>query len=76
MIKITFPNNIVKEYPEGITGFDLLKDYKTDKEVLCISVNEEIYDLSRPINFDAIIKFNTFEDPEGKILFGIHQLIY
>jgi len=70
MIKITFPDNSIKEYPEGVTGLELLKDYKINShEILCISINQEVYDLTRPIRCDANIKFCTFEDVEGKSTF-------
>ena len=71
MIKITFPDNSVKEYKEGINGLELAKDISSSlaDEVVAISVNNEIRDITRPINTDAAIKLHKFNDPEGKHTF-------
>jgi threonyl-tRNA synthetase len=71
MIKITFPDNSVREYPSGITGLDIAKSLSNSlaKEVLSVMVNGEIYDLTRPIEHDASIKFNKWEDEEGQHAF-------
>jgi threonyl-tRNA synthetase len=71
MIKITFPDNSVKEYKEGINGLELAKDISGSlaDEVLAISVNNEIWDITRPITTDAKIKLHKFDDPEGKHAF-------
>ncbi len=67
MIKITFPDNSTREYPKGITGLEIAKSLSNSlaKEVLSVTVNDEVYDLTRPINNDASIKFNKWEDEEG-----------
>jgi threonyl-tRNA synthetase len=71
MIKIAFPDNSVREYPSGITGLDIAKSLSNSlaKEVLSVMVNGEIYDLTRPIEHDASIKFNKWEDEEGQHAF-------
>jgi threonyl-tRNA synthetase len=71
MIKITFPDNSVKEYQEGVTGMDIAKSISNSlaKEVLAVSVNEEIWDVSRPISKDASIRLHKFDDKEGKLAF-------
>ncbi|MFA8435142.1 MAG: threonine--tRNA ligase [Marinifilaceae bacterium] len=71
MIKITFPDNTVKEFQEGITGLEIAKSISSRlaKEVLSISVNNEIWDLERPINEDASIQLHKWEDEEGKHAF-------
>jgi threonyl-tRNA synthetase len=71
MIKITFPDHSVKEYHEGITGLEIAKDLSSSlaKEVLSVSVNGEVWDLTRPINKDAYIRLHKFDDPEGKHAF-------
>jgi threonyl-tRNA synthetase len=71
MIKITFPDNSVREYKEGISGLDLARDISSSlaSEVLAISVNGEIWDVTRPIRTDAKVKLHKFEDPQGKHAF-------
>lgn len=71
MIKITFPDNSVKEFQSGITGYEIAKSISNSlaKEVLSISVNDELWDLSRPIKQDARIRLHKFDDPEGKHAF-------
>ena len=39
------------------------------REVLSINVNDELWDLNRPIRKDATIKLNKFDDPDGKHAF-------
>ncbi len=71
MINITFPDNSVRQYPEGSTGLDIAKSLSNSlaREVLSVSVDSEIWDLNRPIYKDARIRFHKFDDPEGKHAF-------
>jgi threonyl-tRNA synthetase len=67
MINITFPDNSVREYPKGVSGLEIAKSLSNSlaKEVLSVTVNGEVYDLTRPIENDASIKLNKWEDEEG-----------
>ncbi|WP_291859045.1 threonine--tRNA ligase [Marinilabilia sp.] len=71
MIKITLPDQSVREYAAGITGEEIARDIspRLAKEVLAITVNDQLYDLQRPINEDANIKLHKWEDAEGKHAF-------
>ncbi|GAF05097.1 threonine--tRNA ligase [Saccharicrinis fermentans] len=71
MVKITLPDNSVREYEAGVTGLEIAKSIspRLAKEVLSISVNDETWDLTRPINTDASIKLYKWEDDEGKHAF-------
>ena len=71
MIKITFPDNNVKEYPDGSTGLDIAKDISNSlaKEVLSVKINGEVWDATRPIDTDATIQLLTWKDKEGKSSF-------
>lgn len=71
MIKLTFPDNSVREYNEGVTGIDIAKSISNSlaKEVLAVSVNGEVWDAMRPINTDATVKLFKWEDDEGKHAF-------
>ncbi|HCY42749.1 MAG TPA: threonine--tRNA ligase [Prolixibacteraceae bacterium] len=71
MIKITLPDNSVREFESGVTGFDIAMaiSSRLAKDVLSISVNGEVWDLSRPINNDAHIKLFLWDDREGQETF-------
>ena len=71
MIKITLPDQSVREFESGITGYDIAESISSRlaKEVLSISVNGEVWDLSRPISKDANIKLFLWDDREGKETF-------
>jgi threonyl-tRNA synthetase len=68
MIKITFPDNSVREYPKGVTGIDIAKSLSNSlaKEVVAVSVNNEVWDTTRQINTDATIQLHKFDTTEGK----------
>ncbi len=71
MIKITFPDQNVREYPKGITGYEIAKSLSNNlaKETLSVTVNSDLQDITRPITSDASIKFHKWEDAEGKHAF-------
>jgi len=71
MVKITFPDNNVREYPAGVTGMEIAKSLsdRLAKEVLSITVNGQVIDLTRPITEDANIKLHKWDDEQGKHAF-------
>ena len=71
MIRITFPDNSVREYQSGVTGQEIAESISSRlaREVLAVGVNDETWDLSRPITQDASIQLYKFEDEEGKHAF-------
>jgi len=71
MIHITLPDNSVREFESGISGLDIAKSISTRlaQDVLSISVNGEVWDLTRPIHSDATIKLFLWDDREGKETF-------
>jgi threonyl-tRNA synthetase len=71
MINITFPDGSVRQFEKGISGYEIAKSLSNSlaREVLSINVNDELWDLSRPILEDATIKLNKFDDPDGKHAF-------
>ena len=68
MIKITFPDNSVREYEKGITGLQIAESIspRLAQEVLAASVNGETWDLTRPICEDATLQLLKWDDAEGK----------
>ena len=71
MIKITFPDNSVREYPKGTTAMQIAESISSRlaQEVLAASVNGETWDLTRPIEEDASVKLLKWDDEEGKHAF-------
>ncbi|MGC9332113.1 MAG: threonine--tRNA ligase [Bacteroidales bacterium] len=71
MINITLPDKSVRTYDAGITGLDIAKDISPQlaKEVLAITINGELTDLTRPVETDANIVLHKFNDPQGKHAF-------
>ncbi len=68
MIKITFPDNSVKEFEKGITALQIAEGISSRlaKEVLAATVNGETWDLMRPINDDAAVNLLKWDDDEAK----------
>jgi len=71
MIKITFPDKSIREFNNDVTGIEIARSIseRLAKKVYAISVNGEVWDLTRPINKDASIKLHKWEDAEGKHAF-------
>ena len=71
MIKITFPDGHTQAFPEGITGLEIARSIHPGlaKKALAITVNGEVWDLTRPIHEDAVIRIHTWDDEEGKHAF-------
>ncbi len=71
MINITFPDGKVRQFEKGTSGIDIAKSLSNSlaREVLSINVNDELWDLERPIEEDATIKLNKWDDPDGKHAF-------
>lgn len=68
MIKITFPDNSVREFESGVTGMQIAESISSRlaREVLAASVNGETWDLTRPITEDSAVNLLKWEDAEGK----------
>ena len=71
MIKITFPDGSVREFAKGTTGLQVAESISSRlaQEVLAITVNEQIWDLSRPIDTDATIRLHKWDDEQAKHAF-------
>ena len=71
MIKITFPDDAVKEFPTGTTALQIAESISTRlaSEVLAALVNGEVWDLTRPIHGDAAIQLLKWDDEEAKHAF-------
>lgn len=71
MIKITFPDNSVREYEAGVTGLQIAESIspRLAQDVLACGVNGETTELNRPINEDAAFVLYKWDDEEGKHAF-------
>ena len=71
MIKITFPDNSVREYENGTTGLQIAESIspRLAQDVIACSVNGETTELNRPINKDANFVLYKWDDAEGKHAF-------
>lgn len=70
-MNITFPSGEVRQFDEGTTGMQIAEAISPGlaRMALAIFVNDEPYDLSRPITTDATIRIVTFNDEDGKEVF-------
>jgi len=70
-MKLTFPDGSVRQYNEGISGYEIASQlsHSLAREALGIKVNDEVWDLTRPISQDATVKILTWDDAEGKMVF-------
>jgi threonyl-tRNA synthetase len=68
MIKISFPDGSVREYKDGVTGYEIAESIsqRLAQDVLACSVNDNIIELDRPITEDASFKLFKWDDKEGK----------
>lgn len=70
-IKITLPDGSIREVPQGSSALDVAKSISEGlaRVVVSAQVNGETWDLTRPINQDANLSLNKFEDEAGKKTF-------
>lgn len=67
MIKLIFPDGNAKEFSKGTTGEEIAQSISPGlrKQALGIKLNDELYDLTRPIEVDGTISILTYRDEEG-----------
>ena len=71
MINIKFPDGNVKQFEAGTTPLQIAESISAGlaRNILAASLNDEEWDIARPIDHDGDIKFFKWEDPEGKHAF-------
>ncbi|MBK7391171.1 MAG: threonine--tRNA ligase [Bacteroidetes bacterium] len=71
MIKITFPDGKVREYPKGTTSMEVAKSISEGlaRNVLAAKVNGVVWDSSRGIHDDVTLELLTWDATEGKSTF-------
>lgn len=70
-IKITFPDQSVREFVKGITGLQVASSISEGlaRNVLAAKINGEVWDATRPIENNATIELLTWNDTLGKSTF-------
>ena len=70
-IKITFPDGNIREYAKGITALQIAEGIspRLAADVLSATVNDVVVDLTAPIEADATLKLNKWDDEDGKRTF-------
>lgn len=71
MINITLPDGSQRQFPKGTSSLEIASSISEGlaRNVLSATVNGEVWDLTRPINGDASVKLNTWNDKDGKSTF-------
>ncbi|PWJ42901.1 threonine--tRNA ligase [Sediminitomix flava] len=71
MIKVTLPDNSVREYEQGSSSLDVAKSISEGlaRNVLAAKVNGEVWDATRPLTEDVTLQLLTWNDTEGKSTF-------
>lgn len=71
MIQITLPDGSIRDYEKGITALDVAKSISEGlaRKVLAAEINKEVWDATRPIEFDATLKLLTWDDSGAKSTF-------
>jgi threonyl-tRNA synthetase len=67
-ITIRLPDGTQRQYAAGVTGREIAESIGKSlaRDALAISVNDQVWDLSRPISCDADVRVLTWEDEQGK----------
>ncbi len=70
-MNITFPDGAVRQYEQGVSAMDIAKSISEGlaRKILAAEVNDEVWDLTRPINEDASVKFLSWDDEKAKATF-------
>jgi len=71
MIKVTLKGDVVKEFPAGITAWEVAKEISMGlaKSACAVRINGENADLRTVLNEDCALEILTFEDEYGRWTF-------
>ncbi len=66
-IKITLPDGSIREVPQGSTALDVATSISEGlaRVVVSAKINDEVWDLTRPIKEDSTLSLLKFEDEDG-----------
>jgi threonyl-tRNA synthetase len=70
-VKITLPDGSERYYPKGVTALDIALSISEGlaRNVIAAKVNSEIWDPTREITEDSLVKLLTWNDEDGKSTF-------
>ncbi|MEO6286340.1 MAG: threonine--tRNA ligase [Dyadobacter sp.] len=70
-VKITLPDGSERYYPKGVTALDIALSISEGlaRNVIAAKVNSEIWDPTREITQDSLVKLLTWNDEDGKSTF-------
>ncbi|MGB9662888.1 MAG: threonine--tRNA ligase [Moorellaceae bacterium] len=70
-MRIILPDGSQKEYPNGITALQIAEDLspRLAREALAAKVNDEVWDLTRPIPGDCRLELLTFDHEGGRLAY-------
>ncbi|GAA4848228.1 threonine--tRNA ligase [Algivirga pacifica] len=71
MVKVTLPDNSVREFEQGATAMDVARSISEGlaRNVLAAEVNGEVWDATRALPEDTSLKLLTWNDTDGKSTF-------
>ncbi|MEC7646676.1 MAG: threonine--tRNA ligase [Bacteroidota bacterium] len=71
MINITLPDGSIKKVKKGSSSMDIAMEISKGlaRNILCASINGEIWDTNRAIYTDSTLTLHTWNDKEGKMSF-------
>ena len=71
MINITLPDGSVRQYDKGISSMQIAQSISEGlaRNVLAAEVDGQVWDASKPIEHDSIVKLLTWNDLQGKATF-------
>jgi len=67
-INVVFPDGTAREFERGITGLAIAESINSRlaKDAIAVLVNDEVWDLGRPIMADASVRILKWDDEGGK----------
>ena len=70
-LELKFPDGNVKSFPDGTTGYEVANSIspRLAQEALAVTIDNEIFDLARPLPKGGEFKIHTFDTPQGKWVF-------
>lgn len=77
MLKLTLPNDTIKEYPEGITLLEVSRELNGfySQPVVEGIFNGVGTDLQKPLHSDGIVDFITWDTEEGRRVY-VRSLLF
>ena len=71
MINITLPDGSIKKVKSGTSAMDIAIEISEGlaRNVLSATINDEVWDVNRPITTDSSLTLHTWNDKQGKMSF-------